>query len=615
MAEFREYSKKDFLETTEPFEILYQYKDNEFVLMQMVEQMAEMAANAGVKGFKTLFKNYCKAKKKAETGQYIANATNFDRQPLELDCGEWIANDSGIWANGYLGPELACIHPIMPVMRLVNIDTNTEKLQLAYRRGGIWKKTIADKRTLAAASSIISLADVGVAVNSENAKQLVRFLHDAENLNYDRIEEKKSVGRLGWVEGYGFSPYVENLVFDGDAACKGLFESVKEVGSFETWLQLAKGIRQESIYGRILMAASFASVLVKPLNCLPFFLHLWGGTEAGKTVGEMLAASLWADPRVGRYIQTFNSTFVGKERAAAFVGNLPLIMDELQIANGQGSFDKDIYMLSEGVGRTRGNKVGGVDTTATWANCIITNGEMPLASTASGGGAVNRIIEIECEEALFADPKHVADTLLENYGYAGKMGLDWLMEYDPEFVTVRQLYRIYMQEFDKKDTTGKQSMAMSLILVGDFVLTNAVFHDDLALKPEDVQKFLKTKQEVSVHERAYEYIYQTLVANKHRFGETENDRNEVWGATDENYFYVIRNYFEQICKDGGFNSKALLSWMKRTGKIEVSKKGNTKMKRVNGEPIHCVWIIKPKDENDGFEQVGLMDKEGNACPF
>ena len=117
--------------------------------------MAEMAAAAGVKGFKTMFKNYCKAQKKAETGQYIANATNFDRQPLELDCGDWIANDSGIWANGYLGPELACIHPIMPVMRLVNIDTNTEKLQLAYRRGGIWKKTIADKRTLAAASSII----------------------------------------------------------------------------------------------------------------------------------------------------------------------------------------------------------------------------------------------------------------------------------------------------------------------------------------------------------------------------------------------------------------------------------------------------------------------------
>ena len=362
------------------------------------------------------------------------------------------------------------------------------------------------------------------------------------------------------------------------------------------------------------MAAAFASVLVKPLNCLPFFLHLWGGTEAGKTVGEMLAASVWADPRVGRYIQTFNSTVVGKERAAAFVGNLPLILDELQIAGSQSGFDKDIYMLSEGVGRTRGNKQGGVDLTPTWSNCIITNGEMPLASAASGGGAVNRIIEIECEEALFKNPKHVADTLLENYGFAGKKCLDWLAGYDPDFATVRQLYRIYMQEFDKKDTTGKQSMAMSMILVGDYVLSQAIFGDDKFLRPADVQHFLKTKQEVSVHERAYEYVYETLVANKSHFGEAEDDRSEVWGANDKYYFYVIRSRFEQICRDGGFNAKALLSWMKRTGKIEATK-GCTKAKRVNGEVVSCVWVIKLQDETDGFAQVGLADKDGNDCPF
>lgn len=615
MAEFREYSKKDFLEGTEPYEILYKYIDDKFVLMQMVEQMSCVASKAGVKGFKTLFKRFCEAQKKASSGKYIPNATNFEGQPIELDCGDWIADDNGIRISTPVGDMLACIHPIMPTLRLVNIDTNTEKLQLSYRKGGVWRKTIADKRTLAAASSIISLADVGVAVNSENAKFLVRYLHDVENLNYDRIEEKNSVGRLGWVEGHGFSPYVENLIFDGDAACKGLFESVKSGGSYETWLELAKEVRKESLYGRILMAASFASVLVKPLNCLPFFLHLWGGTEAGKSVGEMLAASLWANPRIGVYIQTFNSTSVGKERAAAFVGNLPLILDELQIVSTQANFDKEIYMLSEGAGRTRGNKQGGVDMTPTWSNCIITNGEMPLTSSASGGGAVNRIVEIECEEALFKDPKHVVDILLENYGFAGKKCLEWIKAYDPEFATARQLHKIYMQEFDKKDTTGKQSMAMSLILVGDYVLTEAIFQDGKMLKPEDVQHFLKTKQEVSVHERAYEYIYETLVANKSRFGETEDDRNEVWGTSDKYYFYVIRNRFEQICRDGGYNSKALLSWMKRTGKIELPKKGYTKMKRVNGEPIHCIWVIKIKDEDDGFEQVGLNDKEGNDCPF
>lgn len=118
-----------------------------------------------------------------------------------------------------------------------------------------------------------------------------------------------------------------------------------------------------------------------------------------------------------------------------------------------------------------------------------------------------------------------------------------------------------------------------------------------------------------MHERAYEYVYETLVANKSHFGETEDDRNEVWGANDKYYFYVIRSRFEQICRDGGFNAKALLSWMKRTGKIEVPKKGYTKMKRVNGEPIHCIWLIKMQEEKDGFDQVGLEDKDGNACPF
>ena len=171
-----------------------------------------------------------------------------------------------------------------------------------------------------------------------------------------------------------------------------------------------------------------------------------------------------------------------------------------------------------------------------------------------------------------------------------------------------------MQEFDRKDTTGKQSMAMSMILVGDYVLSNAIFGDDKFLRPEDVQHFLKTKQEVSVHERAYEYIYETLVANKSRFGETEDDRNEVWGTSDKYYFYVIRSRFEQICKDGGYNSKALLSWMKRTGKIEATK-GCTKAKRVNGEVVSCVWIVKLQDENCGFEQLGLQHKADDDCPF
>lgn len=607
--EFREYTKEDFLTSPEPFEVVYRHRDNGFEFTQAIEQMACVAQSVGVRNFKTLFKEYCKAMGVRGRGNTIKNATNFSGQPIELDCGNWIADDDGIRVETEMGEMLACIHPILPTKRLVNIDNNTEKLKIEYKKGNFWRSLVESKRTLASASQILDLAERGVAVNSENARLLVRYLHDAENLNYERIEEVSSIGRLGWVKGYGFSPYVEHLEFDGDVSCKNFFDSVKQVGDFTQWLEMALDVRKNSLYGRLLIAASLSSVLVQPLNCLPFFVHFWGGTEAGKTVGLMLAASVWADPRPGRYIQTFNSTAVGKERSAAFVYNMPLIMDELQIASSRESFDQEIYKLSEGVGKTRGNKAGGVDETPTWCNCILTNGEMPITGVSSGSGAVNRIIEVECTTALFSDPKHVADTCLQNFGFAGRYFVEWLERNDPSFTTAAQLYKIYSKELEQMDTTGKQSMAMALILAADFLAEQAIFHDGLALKPQDVKPFLKSKKDVSVNERAYEYIRETLAANKKKFDD-DDDIMECWGMVDDTYFYVIKSRFEKICVEAGYSAKSLLSWMKQTGKIEVSK-GYTKTKRINGEAVHCIWVIKDPDEQLQLEDV----PDSEECPF
>ena len=152
---------------------------------------------------------------------------------------------------------------------------------------------------------------------------------------------------------------------------------------------------------KIILAASFASVLLEPLNCLPFFVHLWGvDSGTGKTVALMVAASVWGDPAVGAYVKTFDGTVVGMEKTAAFLNNLPFCLDELQLAkDSKGRTTFDVYKLAQGVGRTRGNRSGGVDLTPTWRNCILTTGESPLTGTASGAGAVNRVIDIECKSA------------------------------------------------------------------------------------------------------------------------------------------------------------------------------------------------------------------------
>ena len=572
-----------------------------------LEQMTIWAKSVGVNGFKKLYKAYIDSLRIKNKEIMVPNVTQFDGQEMELDSGRWVADEFGIRTDGPYGSDIeACNHPIMPVLRLVNIDTGAVKLQIAYRKGKQWRKVIAEKGVLASANKILELANVGVAVTSESAKHLVQYFYDLESLNYERIPEKNSVSRLGWIEDEGFSPYVEELVFDGDANFRTFFESVKKRGSMEKWLGMARGIRQKSVFARVILASAFASVLVKPLGGLPFFVHLWGGTESGKTVGLMLAASVWANPEIGRFIHTFNSTAVGREKSAAFVNSLPLILDELQIVKDKREFDKDIYMLSEGAGRTRGTKSGGVDKTPTWANCILTSGEMPITGAGSGGGAVNRIIEIECREKLFEDPRDVADTVRKNYGFAGRAFVEHLQQ-DGAMERAADLFKRYSVQLGEGDTTEKQAMAAALVLTADNLATEWIFKDGRALTAGEISEFLRTKASVSAHERGYQYLCETISQNANKFLGGDTPVSDVWGRLeDDDTAIVIRKVFDSICADGGYNAQALLSWLAQNNYLQTSKPHLTKTVRINNIPTRCVVLRLPQLENDDFEPLDYI---------
>ena len=147
----------------------------------------------------------------------------------------------------------------MPVERLVNIDTGEEKLQLAYRKGAVWRHLIVSKTVLASSNKVTDLAGSGIAVNSQNAGAFIQYISDMENLNYDLIPEKKSIGRFGYIPDAGFSPFVDGLIFDGDANFKAMFQTVRSRGSEAKWLETAAEVRSMSITARIILAASFAS--------------------------------------------------------------------------------------------------------------------------------------------------------------------------------------------------------------------------------------------------------------------------------------------------------------------------------------------------------------------
>lgn len=495
--------------------------------------------------------------------------------------------------RGKFGEEIAFPHPILPVERLVNIDTGVEKLKLAFCKGDRrWREVVADKKLLASNNSILELANMGIAVTSENSRALVHYISDLENLNYDLIPERKSVSRLGYIESEGFSPYVDGLIFDGDANFRHIFESIRSAGKRREWLELALSLRQGNVMARIVLAASFASVLVKPCGSLPFFVHLWGGESGtGKTVALMLAASVWGNPEMGRYIQTFNSTVVGREKLAAFLNHLPLIVDELQLArDGRGKLNFDVYALAEGVGRTRGNKNGGVDQTPTWQNCILTSGETPITGASSGAGAVNRVIEIECRTAhrIIEDGHATAGVLRKNYGFAGREFVEKLYQEDNAQLAA-ELYKKHFRVLSENDTTEKQAMAAAVILTADELATDWLFQDGNAVTVQEISGFLASRAAVSSGRRGYEYFCDWAAQNANRLRQ-DNEQGDVYGVISGAQVCIIRKVFNQVAEEAGFSPAALLSYLKEENLIETRGRAMTCSRRINGVRTECVCL-------------------------
>ena len=262
-------------------------------------------------------------------------------------------------------------------------------------------------------------------------------------------------------------------------------------------------------------------------------------------------------------------------------------------------------MLCEGIGKTRGAKTGGLQNTLTWKNCTITSGESPITHNASGGGAMNRIIEIECRENLFKDVHSFLDVIRTNYGHAGRIFMGFLSAEEAR-EKAKRYYKQFYQDLGTA-STEKQTMAAAAILTADALATDWIFCDGRALTVEDIEKYLHTKETVDVGARGFEYIQDFCASNQAKF---ENGADPCYGVIKGDEVRIIRSVFEKVCEDGGFNPKALLSWLDQSGRLTKDSKGNLyNPSKVCGRSVRCACISIAEDVVKESEFVAVEDTE------
>jgi len=607
------YSLPDFTESEEPYKEVF-YQPTSFLKQRALERISIEAARCGCRGFKKMYKAFENGMRKGnESTLTLLNPSDFPQQPLELECGEWHCDSNGVSKVLKEREEYACLHPIMPVERFVNIDTGEEKLKVAFYKGRYWREFIASKRDLFDSSKIIQFSALGISVTSKSAKLLSEFLCDVETLNPDIIPETESVGRLGYVgkDKEYFSPYAENIIFDGDANYHTLYSAVSSKGNYTLWLEEALKCRTESLTAKIMLAASFASPLVEKIGSLPFFVHLWSvASETGKTVALTLAASVWGNPDKGQLVQNFNATQVSCERIAAFLNNIPMCIDELQLSkDSHGRSKFDVYQLAQGAGRGRGTKSGGIEAVPTWNLCILSTGESPIVQASAGAGAVNRVIDIEClaTEKVITDGFRTLSTVKQNYGFAGRAYIEALTNEVIE--KAKERYAVLFKELSSGATTEKQSMAAAMIILADELADEFIFKTGDVLTVDDISGFLKEKSEVSAGQRAYNFLCDWVAINVSRF-QTSDNNGEFWGKIDEdeNKAYIISNVFRKTLTDNGFDERAITSWLRSNHLIEPDKNGkNTKYTSVDGHRARYIIMNLPiNDEVEASEYVEIL---------
>lgn len=535
----------------------------------------------------------------------------------------WKLSDDGIFKYETRTEQYkrVCRTPIIIVKRLRNIETDEEKIQIAFKIRGKWKYGIFPSTTIYQSRNIVSLADLGALITSENAKAVVSFLEALESENIDRIQEAKSVSQLGWATEKNFLPgHAGDIVLDVERSMIGRVNAYQKKGSYEEWLSVMSKHRERNRF-RFILAAAFAPPILKIVNQRIFFIYNWGGSEGGKTAALHAALSAWGDPESLKV--SFNATKVGLEQTAAFFKDLPFGLNERQLAGTkQESVEQLVYMLAEGGSKIRGTKNGGLQAIKQWRTVIIANGEEPLSNDSTQTGVSTRVLEVYGPP--FDDAQEASDIYpftSENHGAAGVEFVAKLLDTgEKEIIKINREITQYIKE-NAKGQSGSHIDGVSTIATADTLISVWLFGEERETAIEravemstEILLMQQTAKSRDVNISALQYIVDWISSNSTQFG--ADARSPAYGFVSSGKWYIYPSILNEALDKMHFSARKTLKFLAEQdvitksaeGKFSVVKYNESRSGRyVEFDLSRATDILSKDDEKEQPEDVSFED--------
>lgn len=566
----------------------------------------------------------------------------------------WIYSEKGISRidEKKYAPVMVCRTPIILTQRLRSMETGEEKMEVAFKRDNAWHKAIFPRSTIFTARGITQLADLGCTVTSENAKHVVSFLSALESENIDIIKRADSTGTFGWQTKNRFIPgFDDDIVLDIDPSQRGMAAAYAQSGTLTSWLDLMRPHRARDKF-RFILAASFTAPLLRIIRQRIFFVYNWGGSKGGKTAALKAALSAWGDP--DRLMVNFNATQVGLERTASFYCDLPLGIDERQLAgNNQNSLEKIVYMIASGTGKIRGAKSGGIQATQTWRTVALATGEEPLSTETSQTGVSTRVLEIyggPFDDEREASLMHQRSAM--NHGWAGLAFMAKLLQTDERSINEKYDEMTQYVYAISEGKSGSHIAGIAAVALADAIVETWLFErESPEAEYEGNLQSAKTGQPGSVplaisdaawerakrmaanilreqmdaasgdvNENATQFIVDWILSNKDSFG--EKAFGTCLGYISGEKAYIYPSMLNQALSKAGYSPRKTMKYLADNGLIGVSeKKGGGKqysvIKWFNNRScrfteFHLGKLAQEKDPLTDEDEIAAQNNEPEA---
>lgn len=549
---------------------------------------------------------------------------------LLVPAGWYLAYDGIRRAANNQGPLLLTC-PLLIQRRLIHADNETESVEIAWNKDGVWQSRVVARELLATARSITELAAFGIPVTSNSSADLVQYLADFEARNLANLPREAISRILGWqgTDGQnsflcgtellvgGSTPTAIRIGFAGaDPGDAQLAAGFHAKGTFDAWREAVRPLAQFP-RARLSVYASLAPPLLRILETPNFVFHNGGATSAGKTINLRVAASVWGCPderTPGAVLNTWDATRTWIERAAGVRQDLPLVLDDTMHARDTEMVAQTIYEIATGRGRGRGT-ISGTQQTASYRTIVLSTGESPIVAATQDGGSRGRTLEIWGSPFGRTDPATAVlvnglnDAVLENYGHAGPYFVRYLLENREQWPRWRQLHRDWqrwlLEQLGGNPVANRLATPLATLIVTEGLATQSGTSPWALGATYTVQELwgdlVREINDADLAEAALAFVCGWAVAHRHAFWPPVNNQagpgHQGWaGRWDRIEGWEWIGFFQEnvkeLLRENNYDSESIIRQWRDRGWLRLSPDRAYYRARVGEPSADLVAILR-----------------------